>query len=77
MLHGQGDITNHYQTLAYAATTMQPACHTHHKYGPSTKTRGYAREDAPNDIHIMLSSVIIARTAKDIYDKATSAIDRV
>ena len=46
---------------------MQSACHTHPKYGPLTKIRGYASKDTPDDSNTMLSSVVTARTTEAIY----------
>ena len=65
--HEQSGSTNPCQTLAYTATTMQSACHTHPKYGPLTKIRGYASKDTPDDSNTMLSSVVTARTTEAIY----------
>ena len=56
---------------------MQPACRTHHEYGPSTKIGGYAPKDILDESHTMFSSVVIARTTEAIYDKAISTSDRV
>ena len=76
-LHRQSGITNPRQTLAYTATTMQPTCHTRHEYGPSTKVKGYAQKDTPDDSDTMFSSVVIARITEAIYNRAISTSDRL